>query len=372
MAQVAQYIRSLIDTQSKVRLLDVVTDGRAVVDQVLELGPDVIIVDALLQGKINGLQVAQDLREAGVDVPIVALTVPQKPITIGEGMGITRVLAMPFSGYDFMRLLHDVHAAHLAQAPEALSRVYTVYGAKGGVGTTTLAYNLAAAMRADGYRVALVDGSLQFGDLRALLHAPPDVPSILQLPITKVQKADLAEVMYRDSSGVDVLLAPPRIEMAEMITAKDLERLLSLMRKMYNVVIIDTSSAVDDTLLAFLDASDCLLEVVSYEWTALQQTSAMLATLEAIGYPAAKIRYVVNRADSTGGLPRDAISKQFGRAADYEVVSDGRLVVEANNRGEPFVRLAPEAAISKNMSQIARDLTRAMAQATARVSARVS
>lgn len=355
--QVAQYVRSLIDTQAKVKLLDVVTDGRAVVDHIRELGPDVLVVDVLLQGKVGGLKVIQNMREAGIELPIICLTVPQQPVTIGEGMGAARVLSMPFSGYDFMHAVNEMHKEHRANDPETQSRIFSLYGAKGGVGTTTLAYNLAAAMRLSGQRVALVDGSLQFGDLRALLHAPENVPSILQLPITHAQKADLAEVVYRDRSGVDVLLAPPRIEMAEMITGRDLERLMSLMRKMYNVVIIDTASAVDDALLAFLDASDLMIQVVSYESTALQQASAMATTLDAIGYPREKVRYLVNRADSTGGMPRDAIKQRFGRQADYEVVSDGRLVVESNNRGEPFVMLAPDAPVSRDIHKIAQQLT---------------
>src|SRR5688572_25554439 len=178
MPQVAQYIRSLVDTQSRIKLLDVITDGRTVVDQVREHQPDVLIVDALLQGKINGLQVAQDIREAGLELPIIALTVPTKPVAVGEGMGDTRVLAMPFSGYDFMHLLQEMHTQHRASAPESQARVYVMFGAKGGVGTTTLAYNLAAALSArQGLKVALIDGSLQFGDLRALLRVPAETPS---------------------------------------------------------------------------------------------------------------------------------------------------------------------------------------------------
>ena len=195
---------------------------------------------------MNGLSVAQELRETGVDLPVIVLTVPQKPIKVGEGMGATAVLSMPFSGYDFMRLLQDLHAAHRAQAPESLSRVYSFFGSKGGVGTTTMAYNVAAAIAAQHFRVALIDGSLQFGDVRALLRLAEDVPSIVQLPTAHIQRADIEQVIYHDQSGVDVLLAPPRIEMAEMITPRDIERLVSLMRKIYNVVIIDTATNVDD------------------------------------------------------------------------------------------------------------------------------
>src|SRR4051794_19946728 len=187
MPQVANYIRSLLDTQTKIKLLEVVRDGRAVIDQIREHQPDVLIVDALLQGRTNGLAVAQEVREAGLDLPIICLTVPQKPIKIGEGMGETEVLSMPFSGYDFMRLLQDAHERHRAQAPESLSRVYSFFGAKGGTGTTTLAYNVAAAMAQMRFRVALIDGSLQFGDVRGLLRVAEEVPSIVNLPTTHIQ-----------------------------------------------------------------------------------------------------------------------------------------------------------------------------------------
>jgi len=364
MPQVAQYIRNLLDAQSQIKLLEVLTDGRAVVEQVIEHQPDILVVDALLQGKMNGLQVAAEVRENGLDLPIVALTVPQKPVSVGEGMGATRVLSMPFSGYDFMRLLQAMHAEHRARAPEAMTRVYSIFSAKGGVGTTTLAYNICAAIAAGGrLRVGLFDGSLQFGDLRSLLRVPEDTPSIVQLPITRIQKADLQEVMYHDKSGVDVLFAPPRIELAEMITPRDLERVVSLMRKNYNVVMIDTATTVDDNLLAFLDVSDLLIQVVTYEWTSLARARAMSDTLAAINYPETRVRYLVNRADSTGGLTREVLDRTLGRKPDFEVVSDGLLVLEANNRGVPFVQLGPQSQIAADVARIAEQLARPITDA---------
>lgn len=360
MPQVANYIRSLLDSQSKIKLLEVVRDGRTVLDQIREHQPDVLIVDALLQGRINGLAVAQEVREAGLEMPIIALTVPQKPIKVGEGMGATEVLSMPFSGYDFMKLLQEMHDAQRARAPESLSRVYAFFGAKGGVGTTTMAYNVAATIAANGYRVALIDGSLQFGDLRQLLRVAEDVPSFVQLPTAHIQRADLEQVMYRDQSGVEVLFAPPRIEMAEMVTPRDIERTLSLMRKVYNVVIIDTATTVDDTVLSYLDNSDGVVQIVTHEWTSLARTRSMAETLNAINFPADRIWYLMNRADSTGGMPREAVAQTLGRHADFGVVSDGVLVLDANNRGQPFTRLAPDAPIVRDIAKVAGELTRAM------------
>ncbi|MBA2570445.1 MAG: response regulator, partial [Chloroflexi bacterium] len=239
--QVAQYIRNLLNAQDQVKLLDVLGDGKKVIDQIRELRPDVLMVDALLQGKMNGLEVAERVRQAGLDLPIICLTVPQKPIKVGPGMGVVKVLAMPFSGFDFMNALEAAHAEHRALAPDSLSRVYSVFAAKGGVGKTTIALNLAvAAAQLGGYRVALVDGSLQFADLRSLLRVPESAPSLLQLPTDRIAESDLQEVLWRDPSGIDILLAPPRVEMAEMVTTRDIEKALSLLRRVYNVVIIDT------------------------------------------------------------------------------------------------------------------------------------
>ena len=364
-AQVAQYIRNLLNAQDQVKLLDVLTDGRKVLDQISELRPDVLMVDALLQGKLNGLEVAERVRQAGLDIPIITLTVPQKPVKAGPGMGIVKVLAMPFSGFDFMNVLTAAHAEHRALAPEALSRVYSVFAAKGGVGKTTIAFNLAVAARQQGYTVALVDGSLQFADLRALLQVADGAPSLLQLPTDRITETDLQDVMWRDPSGIDILLAPPRVEMAEMVTARDLEKALSLLRRLYNVVIIDTPTHINDTVLTFFDASDGVIEIVTYDATTLRNSRIMSETFAAIGYARERIHYLVNRSDAVGGIDPRTLSEQLGAEPEFHLVSDGRLVVDANNQGVPFVLVEPEAPISKEMTQIATGLLKSRVPAGA-------
>ena len=114
-------------------------------EHIRELRPDALMVDALLQGKVNGLDVAEQVRHAGLRIPIIIVTVPQKPVKVGEGMGIVEVLSMPFSGYELMNALTHSNARYRASAPTAMSRSFVVYSGKGGVGRTTIAYNLAVA-----------------------------------------------------------------------------------------------------------------------------------------------------------------------------------------------------------------------------------
>src|SRR5438034_11455958 len=354
--QVAQYIRGLLNAQSSVKLLDVLSDGSKVLPQVQQLRPDIVLVDALLQGRVKGLPLAEQIATSGYGVPVIVLTVPQNPVGVDPSRGIHGVLAMPFSGFDLMTRITQVKKDFAALTSTGSSRVYSVFAPKGGVGKTTIAFNLAVAMGQQGRRTVLIDGSLQFGDLRSLLKVPVDAPSILDLPTDRIQESDLQDVLWRDPSGIDILLAPPRVEMAEMVTVRDVDKVLSLLRRVYEVIVLDLPAPLSDINLAFLDASDTILEIVTYDSTTIHNTIAVADAFRSIGYPAAKVRYLVNRADSAGGISPDDLARALGRVPEHSVMSDGMLVVQSNNEGLPFVLANPQAGVSQDVMRMASEL----------------
>jgi pilus assembly protein CpaE len=353
--QVSQHVRNLLSVQSQVQLLEVLSDGSKVLEAARQLRPDVVMVDLLLQGKIKGPQLIEKIRDSGLEIPVVVLTVPQHPLAQDPTRGIDAVLTLPFSGFELVNTLNHVlldRQAHVSGA----CRVISVFSPKGGVGKTTIAFNLAVSLSQLGVATALIDGSLQYGDLRALLKVPSDVPSILDLPTDRVQESDLRDVMWRDPAGIDILLAPPRIEMAEMVTARDLEKTISLLRRLYEAIIIDTPATLTETTLALLDGSDVVLSIVTYDSTTIHNTIAVAEVFASIGYPPEKVHFLVNRADSSGGIGKDELMRALGRRIDFEVVSDGRLVVGANNEGMPFVVSSPDAAISRDVRRVAQTI----------------
>jgi pilus assembly protein CpaE len=354
--QVAQYIRGLLNSQSSIKLLDVISEGSKVAGQVSQLRPDVILVDALLQGRVKGLQLVQQLKEAKVGAPIIVLTVPQNPVEVDPERGINGVLSMPFSGYDLVTRITQVKTDFEATSSVGSSRVISVFAPKGGVGKTTIAFNLACALSQQEHRTVLIDGSLQFGDLRALLKVPVDAPSILDLPTDRIVESDLSDVLWRDPSGIDILLAPPRVEMAEMVTARDIDKVLSLLRRVYEAIVIDMSSTLSDLNLAFLDTSDTIIEIVTYDSTTIHNTVAVADTFRIIGYPASKVRYLINRSDSPGGINPDDMARAIGRVPEHSVLSDGLLVVQSNNEGVPFVLANPGAPISQDVMRMASEV----------------
>ena len=368
--QVAQYIRGLLNSQSRVKLLDVLSDGSRVVPSIKELRPDVVLVDALLQGRIKGPRLVEMIHEAELNVPVIVLTVPQNPVEVDHSVGIHGVLSMPFSGFDLMTRIATARKEFDDIQGIATTRVISVFAPKGGVGKTTIALNLAVALGQLGQRTVLIDGSLQFGDLRSLLKVPVDAPSILDLPTDRIAESDLSDVLWRDPSGIDILLAPPRIEMAEMLTARDVDKVLSLLRRVYAAIVIDMSSNLNDINLAFLDASEVIVEIVTYDSTTIHNTVAVADTFRSIGYPASKVRYLVNRADSAGGIDPIDLERALGRVPEHRVVSDGRLVMQSNNEGVPFVLASPEAAISQDIVRVAGELLNAGRMASAAAAGR--
>jgi pilus assembly protein CpaE len=353
--QVASHMRSLLQAQSQIKMLEVVASGERAVAAVSEYKPDVVIVDALLQGRISGQQVAQGIREAEPPVGVVMLTVPQNPVHEDATRGIDAVLKMPFSGFDLTTIVRKTYEERVVAATRAGSMMLSLFSPKGGVGRTTLAYNLAVALGSR-HKVCLVDGSLQFSDLRGLLRVPANAPSLVHLPTDRIRESDVAEVVYRDPSGIDLLLAPPRVEMAEMVTVRDIEKTLSILRQLYEFVVIDTRAALSDDVLVFLDASDLILQVLTYDSMAIRALAMAGEAFEAIGYPTNKLATILNRSDAAGGFSRADVEQALGRSVDFEVVSDGRLVLAANNEGVPFVTGSPDAPISQGVRLIADSL----------------
>ena len=104
--QVAQYIRGLLNAQSSVKLLDVLSDGTKVLPQIQQLRPDIVLVDALLQGRVKGLPLAEQIAGSGTGVPVIVLTVPQNPVEVD-----------PVYAEDAEQFL-----AHLTHAPQVSPR----------------------------------------------------------------------------------------------------------------------------------------------------------------------------------------------------------------------------------------------------------
>jgi pilus assembly protein CpaE len=240
-------------------------------------------------------------------------------------------------------------------------KVVTIFSPKGGVGRTTLAVNLAAASASLGQRVALVDGSLQFGDIGMMLNLDPKNKSIADFARNSSagEHEPLEGILVSHRIGVDVLMAPPSPEMAELVTAEHIERACTSLRTTHDLIVVDAWPWLHDTTLAFLDQSDVILVMLSLEITSIKDSRQFLAVVEQLGYEHSKVRLLLNRADAAYGIRAQDAERSIGRRIQHTVVSDGRTVVTSLNRGQPFVLATPQAKVSQDVLRLARSLVAA-------------
>ena len=160
------------------------------------------------------------------------------------------------------------------------------------------------------------------------------------------------------SSGVKVLLAPPSPEMAELVTPVGVRKVLEMLRRTNDLIIVDCSSSMNDTTLAILDSADVILTMLTLEITSIKNMRLFLEVTDQLGYASSSIKLVLNRADSTLGIRVADVEQSIGRKVDHTIVSDGRSVVYALNRGIPFFMSNREAQVSQDILRLATSLTK--------------
>ena len=366
--QVAQRVANLLAPDKRVRLVQTVAGGQAAVMCAAAEHPDVIIVDALLQGQMSGLDVARAVRAAGLDIPVIFLTVPDQPVKVPQDLGLASVLSMPIDGHALLTAILGGAAHHREAQPKPPAGTIAVFSAKGGVGRTAIAHNLAVAMgQIAGSRVALVDGDQVHGDLRLHLEAPDDAASLVQLPTGHVTEADLAPLLWQDASGLDVLLAPPRMEEADLVMTADVQRAQHLLRQMFDLVVIDVPAVMDERTLSMLDDADVVLDVTTPRHGAVRKTKRCHAELSAAGFPMHKVLTVVNHADPS--YDAADFADVLGWQPDAVLMHDDRLATGSVAPGSSIVTTHPDSLFSRGFNDLATLLAERLPSAQAALAA---
>ena len=202
----------------------------------------------------------------------------------------------------------------------------------------------------------IVDGSFQFGDVGVLLNLNPRSKSIADL-VPELEAGDLDSLdtfVITHSSGVKALLAPPsaRDGRAGHPGRHQADHRGAAHRN--DLVVVDCTAFFNDTTLAILDVADIILTMLSLEITSIKNMRLFLEVAEQLGYEAGKVRLVLNRADSALGIRVTDVEHSIGRKVDETIVSDGRSVVYALNRGVPFFLSNKEAQVSQDILRLAR------------------
>ena len=217
-------------------------------------------------------------------------------------------------------------------------QVIAVHGSKGGVGTTTIAANLAVVTRvASRARVALVDANLYSGDVAATLNLMSRSNLADLTPHLKdLDREFLERAAVRHSSGLHTFLAPDDFVRAQVISGEQIARILKVMREHYDYIIVDTCSLPDPVTTAALDEADRIVLIFTPEVPALKNAARFLQHSGEFGHQD-KITLALNRADSRGSVSLGDIQAHLHGHVSVKIGSEGRALIKAVNSGNPIV-----------------------------------
>ena len=372
------HLARLLGFESDMEIAGLAESGRRAIELAISLKPDIVLMDINMPD-MDGIEATEQLSAQVPGASVVMMSVQGEADYLRRSMlaGAREFLIKPFSSDELTSSIRQIYSRErekLERFPVAVpapavappdvdpGQIIAVFGPKGGIGRTTIAVNVAVAAASElGQRTALLDGSFQFGDVGVLLNLNPKNKSIADLAPDLEAGLELETIdpfLTVHSSGVKVLLAPPSPEMAELVTPVGVRKVLDMLRRTNDLIIVDCSSSMNDTTLAILDSADVILTMLTLEITSIKNMRLFLEVTDQLGYESSSIKLVLNRADSTLGIRVADVEQSIGRKVDHTIVSDGRSVVYALNRGIPFFMSNREAQVSQDILRLATSLTK--------------
>ena len=339
------------------------TEGFQIQDPADERRPDLFILE--LGKKIDEqFKHIQSLLEEEVigDVFLTSASTDQKLLLRAMRTGVKEFFAQPIDEDEVRQALENFRKKYrqsISETPEKSGIIIDIIGSKGGVGTTTLAVNLAVDLvqRKNGQSVALVDMNVLFGEVPAFLEISPTYHwGEISKNIDRLDSTFLASILEEHSSGVHVLTSPANLDGPERATPEIIRRLLDLMRKMYDIVVIDGGQSLDDTSLTIVEMSDYLLIVSVLILPCLSNTSKLLRLFRHLGYPMERIKVVGNRYLKKSDISLSEAEAGIDTKFFWVIPNDYKATMSAINAGKPLSQVAPNAEITMRLKEMANAL----------------
>jgi pilus assembly protein CpaE len=360
--------------------LYVVTGDRPLVAMPEWSGPDALLIglDADLPARLS---YARRIQELYPRAAILAYSVAFDAEALAAAMaaGVRRLLSFPLTDSAVLEAITAVRGEldELIGSLDALARlqgdqtdepagtsiageiskahkIIVVFSPKGGVGTSTLAVNLATALQVAKHATALVDGNISFGSHDVFLSLPPGRTMLeLAAPAQEVTSEVVAETLVRHRCGLSVLLAPLQPEEGDRIRVEHVKHILTLLRRQFTFTVVDTWPGFDDRVLAALELADSILVPFGPDMPAIKNLYSFLRVANLLHYQEERIIPVLMRSDSVEPGYIADIEAFLKHDLRWRVVSDGKRATAAATDGKPFMLSAPDAPISQNIRDIA-------------------
>ena len=327
-----------------------------------ETNPEVVVV-SLEEPIARSLQTVESVGDVLPEVPIVAYSSIGDPSYIRRAMqvGVKDYLIAPLQDEDLGRSINAALAQEERRQqrltgevePQAYGTVVTVFGAKGGIGKTTIATNLATALvQKTGQSVVLVDLDTRFGDVAILMDMPTDRSiSDLALPDEEIDREAVQSCLYTHGTGVAILPSPIRPSEWHSIHPGHIEKVVSVLAATHDYVLLDTPGTFNDIVSRSLEMCTILLLTATPDLASLKDTILALEMLRSWSFPTEKVKIVINHTNDVHGDARVDIRRVLGKEIFWSIPYD-RNIVQTTQLGMPIVAAKPKSKASQSFIEL--------------------
>jgi pilus assembly protein CpaE len=236
-------------------------------------------------------------------------------------------------------------------------KVITVFSPKGGVGKTTVAVNLAVTLSGSGAaRVCLVDLDLAFGDVAITLQLIPEHTIAEAIGTEEHLDFGLLETLLTRHENCSILAAPTHPESKDKISPTLVRRVLRVLRRHFDYVVVDTSPSLDDQVMHALEETDEVILVATLDVPTVKNMKLAIETLDGLDLVPGHRRLVLNRADDEVGLSSANVETLL-KMPVATAVPTALAVANATNHGRPIVLARPDHPVSKSLIRLAKSLS---------------
>lgn len=240
----------------------------------------------------------------------------------------------------------------------ARGTVVTVFGAKGGIGKTTIATNLATSLvRMTNSNVCLVDMDTRFGDVAIMMDVAVE-HSIADLGkrIGELDRETIKNELTQHHTGVSILPAPLHPTEWRNLTPQHIERIINLLAQGHDYVIIDTPGTFNEIIAATLELGDLILLITSMDIASIKDTALALEMLRAADVSEDKVKLIINHSTSSNSLREEDVERVLEYNVTWRIPHDYN-VSSSNQLGIPIVIAKPYARVSRAVTEMAHALS---------------
>ncbi len=326
--------------------------------------PDVVII-AVEEPMVRALQTVESVADLLPQSPIVAYSSVRDAAAMRKAMlaGVKDYLVTPVKEEELIQSIHTVLAqeekrrARLSgdmEEPVACGTILTVFGAKGGIGKTTISTNLATALvQKTNQSAVLLDLDTRFGDVAILMDIPVEGSiADLAMPEEDITLDRVRDCIYVHNTGVAILPAPIRPTDWRNVQAGHIERVITLLAQTYDYVILDTPGTFNDIVARALELATLVLLVATVDMASLKDTLLAIDMLRSWNFPQDKVKLVINATNEATNVQPQDVKRMLGRDVFWSIPYD-RNISTATQLGMPVVVAKPQSKASESLAQMA-------------------